>query len=89
MQAQAAGADVVLDKQPAHSMSFASANAFFDMFAQSGPMHARLLAMGAEHMASAKRTFLAAVQDTQPWVITPNARLLVLQKPSMEHSSML
>ena len=71
---------MLLDEQPAHSMSFESAGSFFDVFMQSGPMHARLLALGAEHMARARHTFLAAVQDASPFVIEPNARLLVLQR---------
>ena len=71
---------MLADEQPAHSMRFDSPAEFFDIFMRSGPMHARLLAQGPQAMAAARKSFLAAVQGAKPFVITPNARLLVLQR---------
>lgn len=51
-----------------------------------GPMHARLLALGAEHMQQAKQRFLSEHEVVDlPVELRPCARRLVLRKP---HSSL-
>ena len=78
-QAQAAGAEVVLQASPRHSMTFASAADFFDVFMLAGPMQARLRAFGPAHMAASKERFLQVSPKTTPFVVTPNATLLVMR----------
>ena len=81
LQAQSAGARVLIDEQPAHSMSFDSAAHFFNVMMSAGPAQARLTAGGPEAIADTRQRFLAATQDRSPFVIAPSARMMVLQAP--------
>ena len=47
-----------------------------------GPWHARLLALGAEHMQAVEQSFMKDQDLSQPVVHQPRARLVVLQRSS-------
>ncbi len=47
-----------------------------------GPWHARLLALGAEHMQAVEDSFMKDQDLSQPVVHHPRARLVVLQRNS-------
>ena len=47
-----------------------------------GPWHARLLALGAEHMQAVEDSFMKDQDLSQPVVHRPRARLVVLQRNS-------
>ena len=78
-QAQAAGAEVMLHASPKHDMLFASAADFFDVFMHAGPMQTRLKAYGSEHVAAGRQRFLEGSMTTAPFIIAPNAGLLVVR----------
>ncbi|KAK9917767.1 hypothetical protein WJX75_007976 [Coccomyxa subellipsoidea] len=79
----AAGADVLQDISPAHPMAFDSPSHCFEVMMEAGPLHSRLLHLGAPHMADLKMRYISNFPKLLPgsaFVIRPNARMLLLRK---------
>ena len=54
---------------------------------EAGPLNARLLLLGEQHMEDAKQRFFSEHEHTdQPIILRPSARLLVLRKAAMYSS---
>ncbi|KAK9802740.1 hypothetical protein WJX73_005781 [Symbiochloris irregularis] len=81
-EAVSAGAQVLLDTYAVHDMAFDSLDSYWQIMVDCGPLHSRLLRLGARHMQEAKARFLAEHDVTdQPIVLRPSSRALLLRKP--------
>ncbi|BDA48867.1 probable demethylmenaquinone methyltransferase at N-terminal half [Coccomyxa sp. Obi] len=81
--AVAAGADVLEDASPPHAMHFESPSHCFDVMMEAGPLHSRLLHLGAAHMEDLKGRYVSNFPKLAPgsaFVIRPNARMMLLRK---------
>lgn len=56
---------------------------------EAGPLHSRLLHKGEQHMQELKQQYIAdfdAPREGWPFVVRPNARMLILQRNSARAS---
>jgi SAM-dependent methyltransferase len=78
--AEAAGADVVVDTQPQHTMEWPDGEAIWEYMTRGGPWHYTRLRRGDAFMDDVKSEFLQIHPMGQVVRHAPRARLLVLRK---------
>jgi hypothetical protein len=78
--AEAGGAEVLLDTEPAHTMEWPDGDAIFEGMSRGGPWHATRMRRGDGFMEEIKADFLAVHPVGEPVRHTPHARLLVFRK---------